>query len=574
VGFDYPLARVSASGSKGLKARGAEAALWILRPATARRLGNQSPTPKPLGAPQPVPSTTAARIGKTAPLKLTAPPSVPRTIAPLVEVSPDTERVIDALRPETPRLLFIPRGLARLQFLAELSKRLRVCWIFDDSEEAVFPGAKTTYPGTLQNDLYRYLRSAQATLPKDPDPFAWLTKSPDGNFTTLILTDAQINGLRPPASFVGSDHQVIVFEDCRSRATRGTCANCVSASLRCLVLSDQEPPATLETAVDCYAFCQPPHLVHPVDLPFEAFSRSALWLPPGFDHHHTDFVRKAEDLLTELELQGQALKEGRGLLDPDQVARGVALFRGDGTRSGSTGFRDRLQEWGESPSSGLLWSVARLAAEIGLSVHSGTKTWSRVKDAVATPVLQEFPALLQSVRGQLRELDRYAVAFATWPKMEFNVSSIVTITVLDILSLEPTARLGVVVSREQLETMAPMARGGVPQLFTGFQFTGYLRNEVDLGKKGQPKQVLCFTPALARWMRPGFHTVIVAGVPLIDGSQPAKKLRQELAQDLVALCGPRGTHGTRLLFLCSSPEEHWAAQEMWLSYLHARELHR
>lgn len=27
-------------------------------------------------------------------------------------------------------------------------------------------------------DLYRYLRSAQATLPKDPDPFAWLTKSP------------------------------------------------------------------------------------------------------------------------------------------------------------------------------------------------------------------------------------------------------------------------------------------------------------------------------------------------------------------------------------------------------------
>jgi len=36
--------------------------------------------------------------------------------------------------------------------------------------------------------------------------------------------------------------------------------------------------------------------------------------------------------------------------------------------------------------------------------------------------------------------------------------------------------------------MAPMARGGVPQLFTGFQFTGHLRNEVDLGKKGQPKQ--------------------------------------------------------------------------------------
>lgn len=27
----------------------------------------------------------------------------------------------------------------------------RVSWIFDDSEEAVFPGAKTKYPGTLQN---------------------------------------------------------------------------------------------------------------------------------------------------------------------------------------------------------------------------------------------------------------------------------------------------------------------------------------------------------------------------------------------------------------------------------------
>jgi len=46
------------------------------------------------------------------------------------------------------------------------------------------------------------------------------------------------------------------------------------------------------------------------------------------------------------------------------------------------------------------------------------------------------------------------------------------------------------------------------------------------------------------------------GVRALRSIQPAKKLRQELAQDLVALCGPRGTHGTRLLFLCSSPEEH------------------